>query len=412
MAKLLPVGFVAGIVTIIICLMFQDAILAGLYWVGLVILVFLVGAGLVTLWVGVERALTAREQRLMVQIQRKASGIIQIQDGVGQLFVHEIGTHIFRNLTTNPSNYINGHKEEPTQAEMMMQALFFQAIGKGHTAQPGNAVAMLPASVEAAPELLPILDKAQRVLIKAASNTGKTTLLKHIADRRPGAVLVLDSQSYPGKWPERCRVVGTGSDHAAISVALDGLIELMVKRYKEIGQGLVREGEHPRLTIIIDEWMAIVSECSNASDVIRRLLTESRKAAFSVFIGSHSERVKALGLDGQGDLRDGFLIVRIELENGQRIATYDYGRGERPCALPGEYTPSKPVDLIEIEAITTPASEQKPESQPIDTDRVLELFDTEEATTPSAICNKLFGYKNKMKVDAIRAILIEHGRLG
>jgi hypothetical protein len=209
---------------------------------------------------------------------------------------------------------------------------------------------------------LPILDKAQRVLIKAASDGGKTTLLRHIADRRQGSVLVLDSQSSPGKWPDKCKVIGTGSDHAAISVALDNLIEMMVKRYREIGEGLVREGEHPRLTIIIDEWMAIVDQCQNATDVIRRLLTESRKAAFSVFIGSHSERVRSLGLDGRGDLRDGFLIVRIDNEAGQRVCTYDYGLGERPCQLPGEYVPASPDTIVEIEAIAEPrlsSDEQK-----------------------------------------------------
>jgi len=60
------------------------------------------------------------------------------------------------------------------------------------------------------------------------------------------------------------------------------------------------EGQHPRLTVIIDEWRAIVYNVKGADAAIKTLLTESRKAAFSVFVASHSERVKALGIEGEG----------------------------------------------------------------------------------------------------------------
>ena len=276
-------------------------------------------------------------------------------DGLGQSFY--IGNGSIHSLTTNPKWQI-ADNNEPTQAELAMQALLFQSVGRnGCHAEESTQQLLLPAP--SVPELMPMLDTAQRVLIKAASDGGKTTLLQHIADRRVKnqTVLIIDSQSYPDKWPKGCTVVGAGSNHQAITTALDNLITLMVQRYKEIGQGLVREGAHPKLTIIIDEWMAIVSQCPNASDVIRRLLTESRKAAFSVFIGSHSERVKALGLDGQGDLRDGFLIVRIEIENGQRIATYDQGRGPIECILPGQFIQvQQPSSPFEIEAIEVPVA--------------------------------------------------------
>ena len=92
----------------------------------------------------------------------------------------------------------------------------------------------------------------------------------------------------------------------------------MTQRYQEIGQGLVAEEAHPHLTIIIDEWRAIVKNAANASNTITALLTESRKAAFSVFVGTHSERVKALGIEGEGDLKDGFVMVRLGWQSGER----------------------------------------------------------------------------------------------
>lgn len=223
-----------------------------------------------------------------------------------------------------------------------------------------NDEVMQLAAPRAAPELLPVLDSAQRVLVIGASDSGKTNLLQWIVSRRAGAIVVIDPHSHPDKWPKSARVAGAGSNHPEIETTLDNLIGVMVQRYREISAGLVREGEHPKLTIVIDEWMSIAYQCQNAQDVMVRLLTESRKAAMNVIIGSHSERVKSLGLDGKGDLRDGFLFVRLWLEStGERRATYDYGRGERPCVLPGKFSNVVDAPVVEIEAIT----ESKPTEQ-------------------------------------------------
>lgn len=323
--------------------------------------------------------------------ESKASSYTTYQDGFGMTHLHNLQTGIVENLSTYPGSHHNGHWEEPPQSAMLA---WFALVSKSKDIN--KEVLQLPATVENIPELMTILSDAQRVLIRAISNAGKTTLLQHIANTRikSESVLVLDSQSYPDKWPERCKVIGAGSNHQAISIALDNLIELMVKRYQEIGQGLVKEGQHPKLTIIIDEWMAIVDECPNASDVIRRLLTESRKAAFSIFIGSHSERIKSLGLDGRGDLRDGFLIVRIEMENGERKASYDYGRGERPCLLPGEYSHSTP-SVVEVEAIEIPTPTK-------DEERVLNMLKNNESyrTITKEVYGQVGDYYNR-KVEEI-----------
>ena len=334
------------------------------------------------------------DQRRIVSAQAEAA------ENQAQIVSTPKADYAFRNpqkhliqLSDNPYMEWNGEQRPVSPDEWQSFALQFasaQQVKQG----------LLPASIEQIPDLLPILDNAQRVLIKAASDGGKTTLLQHIAERRQGAVLVLDSQSYPNKWPAKCKVVGTGSNHQAISVALDNLIELMVKRYQEIGEGVVREGEHPKLTIIIDEWMAIVSECSNAPDAIRRLLTESRKAAMSVFIGSHSERVKSLGLDGRGDLRDGFLIIRIDIENGERKATYDQGRGEKPCLLPGQFVHTSP-DEDSIFTIEKPVATDE-ES------RVLEMLDNGESFR--SISNTVWGQRGSFYNDKILAIAQKFGR--
>ena len=71
------------------------------------------------------------------------------------------------------------------------------------------------------------------------------------------------------------------------------------------------------------------------------MIRESRKVGFRLFVGSHSELVKPLGLEGQGDVRDGLLFVRLYYSQirKERRATVDAGEGEEPCQFPAYYAP-------------------------------------------------------------------------
>jgi hypothetical protein len=98
------------------------------------------------------------------------------------------------------------------------------------------------------------------------------------------------------------------------------------------------------ITMIVDEWLAIARYCSNAREAIISLLSESRKAAMYTFVGCHSDSVKSLGLDGQGDLRDGFEVYHLDVsqQTGERRAYLEIRRRGQPrqvtpLALPGPY---------------------------------------------------------------------------
>lgn len=201
------------------------------------------------------------------------------------------------------------------------------------------------------PDLLTILDEMQRVLIVGPSNTGKTTLLHHITSRRrDSSVVVIDPHASPTKWPG-CQVIGQGRDFMAIELALHRLLDLMTERYLEISSGAVVEAGHPKITIIIDEWWAIRQEVRGAGKIIAKLLVEGRKASFSIFVGTHSEQVKALGLEGEGDLRDGFTIVKLYKIRSRWGAVLVYGGDEKvDVDLPGPFVrdalPSRPVKNV------------------------------------------------------------------
>lgn len=200
------------------------------------------------------------------------------------------------------------------------------AGGGGEAIQP---LALPTGSIE----LLPLLDRAERVLVKGPSDSGKSTLFCNVAARTGGDVIVIDPHYKPGIWPENCQIVGKGRNHEEISRFLDWLSSELDRRYKLRATG---NEDYGMLTVIVDEWMSISNKCDNATDVITEMITESRKSKMRLFIGSHSDQVEALGIRGQGKLREGLLIVRLYYDQftQEHSATYDYGRGERPCYAP------------------------------------------------------------------------------
>jgi|GEM_PF-2871614 len=272
-----------------------------------------------------------------------------------------------------------------------------------HPDRPINLIeAALDAAeaMQAAPvDLLPALDAVQRCLIVGASDAGKTTLLQWLIARRltGSDVVVIDPHSWPGKWPGG-KVVGIGRNYSEIDRALTALVQLMTKRYDDLGKGIVGEGQHRRITVIIDEWRAIVQNVGNAADTIKTLLTESRKAAFSVFVATHSERVKAIGIEGEGDLKDGFAIVRLQNIEGQRSATLDSGNGPAPATLPGRFVGGSPGgddDPIELEPEPTEQEAQ-----------IITLADAGESY--NEIARQVFGSTGGKQTQQIKTILSKY----
>lgn len=267
------------------------------------------------------------------------------QDGFGMIHLHDLTTNIIENLSANPTTHHNGTWVEPHPAQA---AAWFALVGKKGTESPVN---LLPETTESIPELLPILDNAERVLVKGPSDSGKTTLFKNIAIRSQN-VVVIDPHYAPNTWPSHCRIVGKGRNHQEISLFFDWLSKELDRRYKLRAEG--NENYKP-LVIIIDEWMSISTRCDNATAIITEMITESRKTKMRLFIGSHSDQVEALGIRGQGKLREGLLIVRLYFDQftKERSATFDYGKGERACLIPS-VAPQLESEQFELPELKVP----------------------------------------------------------
>jgi energy-coupling factor transporter ATP-binding protein EcfA2 len=256
-------------------------------------------------------------------------------------------------------------------------------------------------------DLLAALDSVQRCLIVGPSDSGKTTLLQWLISRKSqtSKTIVVDPHGWPDKWPNST-VVGTGRNYAEIERALDGLVSLMTRRYDEIGKGVVVEGTHPRVTVLIDEWRAIVYNVKGASEAIKALLTESRKAAFNVFVATHSDRAKPLGLEGEYDLKDGFAVVRLSNVNGQREATLDTGNGEMPAILPGPFVGSVP-QVIDIDSLTFTEADFEPEPSVTEA-YIMRLYNQGESY--NEIARQVFGNTGGKQTKRIKEILQKFNR--
>jgi hypothetical protein len=350
--------------------------LAGALVVGVRVVVYAISAAVVVVvlygaWSGLERIMMLRAQRK----EKEHDAYVKMLTAPGdhQVWAHEMGFG-YRNLTLDSRVLVDNSRRAPTDEERRAWGYRQQMLQPRARVVGKEAPALM--APEAAPDLLSMLPQLPVCIVVGSMNAGKTALLHWIAEQYQGRahVLVLDPHSGPDAWPG-ARVVGTGRNFEEISEALDGLVRLMTKRYEEIGAGMVREGSHTPVVVIADEWTSINTNCANADKMMVSLLTESRKAALKVYVGSHSRRVKSLGVDRRGDLLDGVAFVLLRNDNGRRWAEVETNDGENAhrtvAALPGEY---RVIDDDPAEDVLAAALEPPPLEPGGEDARVIEMY--------------------------------------
>jgi hypothetical protein len=357
-------------------------------------------------WNGMERIMMLRAQRKEKEHDAYVKAITAPADH--NVWAHEMKTG-YRNLTLDSRVLVDNSRRAPTDEERYAWGYRQQMLQPRARVVGTEAPALMPP--ESAQDIRTMIPQLPVAIVVGSMNAGKTTLLHFIADQYRGRahVLVLDPHSGPDAWPG-ARVVGTGRNFEEISEALDGLVRLMTKRYEEIGAGLVPEGEHPPVVVIADEWTSINTNCANADKMMISLLTESRKAALKVYVGSHSRRVKSLGVDRRGDLLDGVAFMLLRNDNGQRWAEIETNDGEQPhrttVTLPGEYRviDDDPAEDVLAAALEPPALEPGGEDA-----RVIEMYlsgaSLREITT--AVWNKHGQFYNDKVLAILRRYKVE-----
>ncbi|MEM7033860.1 MAG: GTPase domain-containing protein [Chloroflexota bacterium] len=365
------------------------------------LLLGLVGVLVFAILIFLERYLQERASRKA--LEHEANVMVVKADEGQQVFIRDIKQATWRNAHLDTQVYATGQATDPNQVEVRLWQTYQLRHRPSVMSQVETPLLALPSQAD----LLTILDQAQVALVVGQRDAGKTTVLQHLISRRIGRshVLVLDPHSHPTRWPQGCKVVGTERNFPKIKEALIALEGLMNKRYREIGRGIVQEGAHPSVTVIIDEWRAIVYNLGKpASNIIKTLLAESRKTNIDVFVGTHSERVKALGIEGEGDLKEGFVLARLTINKmtKERSATVDYGDGELPVTLPGSYVGHNPKAIIEpdlVSFVPTPTVQEQ---------KILEMHQAGESLrsiSKTAFDGKVGQFYN----DKIREVLGRYG---
>jgi len=209
----------------------------------------------------------------------------------------------------------NGQPIQPTLDDQ--QRWFIHTTKNSPKVVEGQSQPLLPITTQELPALLPVLLKAQRVIIGGGSDSGKSTLAKHLIAGRleQGQIIPIDPHS-PSKLLG-IDVIGAGRNWQAIGQALESLELLMHERYGEVAAGLMGYFQHQRISIFIDEWTSIIEEVPDAGKRLKTLLTESRKVNMFLTLLTHATTLDGLGLPS-AQLKKSALIVELVGGNGEQ----------------------------------------------------------------------------------------------
>ncbi len=152
-------------------------------------------------------------------------------------------------------------------------------------------------------------DDAPHVLIVGPSGCGKTTLAQAVAAERNGKVAILDPKWKPGKWGGAPAVpIDDDGGYSEIEQATQLLLAELNSRLVAMKGG---QTNFEPLTIIAEELPTLVSECGSAPVLFKQMGRLGRELRIRLIGLSQSERVRSLGIEGEGDAKNNYVIVRL-----------------------------------------------------------------------------------------------------
>jgi hypothetical protein len=184
-------------------------------------------------------------------------------------------------------------------------------------------------------------------MLLGSTGDGKSTLAKHLAANCTAYTIVIDPHAAPDDWGN-LPVFGAGRKYGEIAKIMGVTLELLQVRFDARDTG-VKQFEP--IIIICDEYPAIIASNEAgkvASSWMKLISREARKVSIRLVVLTQSPEVKAIGLEGEGSVRDNFCFIRLgefaldhakslkdeqiksAIENADRPAML----GNLPCAIP------------------------------------------------------------------------------
>lgn len=179
-------------------------------------------------------------------------------------------------------------------------------------------------------------------MIVGVTGSGKTHALKYILSQTPGIIIVLDPHATPKGWPDNCHVKGAGRQFVEIQSTLQLAEKELDIRYQARAKG--RTIFTP-ITLAFDELPSIVAEVPEAKIVFSQIAREGRKVNLFLAMSTQSDRVKTLGITGEGDVRDNFIKIAMPhtppgFKADHKTATMTIGETKHKIIIPREIAPS------------------------------------------------------------------------
>ena len=164
-------------------------------------------------------------------------------------------------------------------------------------------------------------DRWPHVWIVGPTGAGKTTIARGIVAHRTGRVAILTPKPDDPWGGAPVHTIDDDGRFAGLARTVDALRTLVTARIAATKRG---EAPGDTLTIVCDDWPVLASEVAGASDLLRLVARLGRSFRVRLVILSQSSRVKAIGLEGEGDTLDNFVTIRVDRSHRARL-TFDSG---------------------------------------------------------------------------------------
>jgi energy-coupling factor transporter ATP-binding protein EcfA2 len=276
-----------------------------------------------------------------------------------------------------------------------------------------KAIASIPSTVD----LLEVV-KGKHLLIIGATGSGKSTIAQFLASRHSANVRVYDPDCSPSDWVG-LTVFGRKGNFNEINAQMQAdLVEL------EQCMALRGEGGDSAIAgreccMIGEEFPLLADEVDIARDWLLKFARRGRRVKQFIIVISQSDSVSALGIEGDGAIRQSFAVLRLGkfavahakklkdegliqwLQAGKYRATLD----DEACQLPDvsgyqpvtNQLPRTPQNPPLVTAETPAQSDFKPDLPPnLPDDQALKLavgLLVKEGVSESKIIKEVLGYQ-------------------
>lgn len=305
---------------------------------------------------------------------------------------------------------INGHAQEPSALEMQTW-LHYNAPASQHGVTPPPRL-LSPMSQPL--DLLRIFTQPlQSYAIIAGQQVGKTFQARRIAQHW------LDSGVKPlvvgPKWDVNewngCVLFGGGYDFNRVAQGMRIVKRLAEERHADVTQSHKAQSLQP---IFFDDWTAIRAKLEKeAEDFILDATTLYASVNIILYFIIHLDTANAWGVGKVGAaLHQNFIKLMIE-PGYDEAGLIDRRRNIGWLLMPGQHKKDRrQVQLFSGVGQSLLVIQPGEDVAKVEEERhILDLFDG-GLTTPSAICQRLYGYRNAKKVELVRQILLDGGKLG